>query len=137
MCLKLFPSILFATFPWFFNHRFMAHVQWHNYDTKIIRSRDTVWVFYYPFRTWSKIKKKSFYRCKIQVSVYLSLKLSVQHICQKGDTPSSTAPVFGLGHDMGRFCPFCTRIYTTSASFLGSKKVAKKTKIWCHVLDFM
>ena len=37
------------------------------------------------------------------------IKLPGQHICKRGDIPSSTAPVFGLGHDMGHICPICTR----------------------------
>ena len=36
MCLKLFPLVLFANFRFLFNHRFMAQVQWQNYDTTII-----------------------------------------------------------------------------------------------------
>ena len=36
---------------------------------------------------------------------------------KRGDIPPSTEPDFGLGHDMGRFCPFLTRIYITSTSF--------------------
>ena len=30
----------------------------------------------------------------------------VQHIFQQGDIPSWTAPIFSLGHDMGRFALF-------------------------------
>ena len=41
------------------------------------------------------------------------------------------------GHIVKCFGPFGTRIYITYTEFLGSKRVAKKTKIWCHALDFM
>ena len=61
--------------------------------------------------------QKSSYGYKIQVSVHLSLKLPSKHICQRGDIPSSTLPVFGKGHDVGHFHPFGTRIYITSTSF--------------------
>ena len=51
-------------------------------------------------------KIKSFYGCNIQVSVHLSLYWRGQHICQRGDIPSRSAPVFAPGHCMGRFAPF-------------------------------
>ena len=46
-------------------------------------------------------------------------------------------PFMAQGHNMRHFGPFCTRIYIISTAFWWSLKVAKKTKIWCHVLDFM
>ena len=97
-----------------------------HYVKHLIGSRDTGWVLFLPFITWLKIKIKSFSRCKVQVSVHMSLELPGRHIRQSGYIPSSTALVFGLGHDMGSFCPLCTRIYTTSTAFFiifkGSKK---------------
>ena len=70
-------------------------------------------------------QKQKNYRCKIQFSFHLPLKLPCQNICQRGYITSSTAPVFGLRHDMGHFCPFCSRIYTTYTSFPLLKKYPK------------
>ena len=80
-----------------------------------------------PFRTWSKINKfkESFYRCKIQVSLHMSLNFPGQHIYQIGDITPSTALVFGLGHNMGRFTYFVLGSTLLLHHFLGSKKVAK------------
>ena len=50
-------------------------------------------------------KLKSFPGRIIQVSVHLKLKSPGEHIRQRGDMTSSNAPVFGLGNDMGHFCP--------------------------------
>ena len=55
--------------------------------------------------------------------------------CQGGYIPSSTAPVFGLGHNMGRLAPFVIGSTQLRHYFLGSKKVAKRLKLRCHVLD--
>ena len=66
--------------------------------------------------------------CKIQVSFHLSLKFTGQKNHQRRDIILSAASVFGQGHDMGPFCPFSTRIYTNSTSFLGSEKLAKRSK---------
>ena len=89
-----------------------------------------VWVVFKPFITWSKSKRlKILHGCNIQVSVHLSLKLRGQLICQRGDITSSTGPVFGLGHDMGRFPPFVLGSTQLLDHFLGSKKVVKKLKL--------
>ena len=65
----------------------------------------------------------------IQVSVHLSGTLAGRLIYQRGDIPSSTAPIFGLGHDMGHFSPFVLQSTQLLYHFLGSKKVAKKLKL--------
>ena len=75
-----------------------------------------------------KIKNKS-HGCNIQVSLHLSLKLQVQHIFHRGYIASPTAPIFGLGHDMGCFPPFVLGSTKILHYFLGSKKVAKKSKL--------
>ena len=44
---------------------------------------------------------------------------------QRGYITSSTAPVFGLGHNMGHFAPFVLGSTQLLHHFLGSKKLAK------------
>ena len=73
--------------------------------------------------------KTYFYGYNIQVSVHLELKLPGQHIYQRGDIPSSTAPAFSLGHNMVRFAPFVLGSTQLLHHFVGSKKVAKKKEI--------
>ena len=75
--------------------------------------------------------------CNIQVSIHLSLKFLGQNIYQRGYITSSTAPILGLGHNMGCFPPFVLGFTQILHRFLGSKKVVKKSKLRCHVLDFM
>ena len=65
---------------------------------------------------------ESFYGYNIQVSVHLPLKFPGQHIFQRGDIPSSTAPVIGLGHDIGRFAPFVLGPTQILHNCLGSKR---------------
>ena len=66
-----------------------------------------VWVVFRHLELGQKLKtKKSFYGYNNQVSVHLSLKFPGQHSCQRGDVTSATAPVFGLGYNIGRFVPF-------------------------------
>ena len=67
--------------------------------------------------------------CNIQVSIHLSLKFLGQHIYQRGYITSSTAPILGLGHNMGCFPPFCIRIYTNSTSFFRIQKSSQKVEI--------
>ena len=55
---------------------------------------------------YNLFKNKTFYGCNIQVSFHLSIKLQGQLIYQRGYITSLTAPVFGLGHNMGHFAPF-------------------------------
>ena len=50
-------------------------------------------------------------------------------MCHRGYIPSSIALFFGLGHDMGRFCPLCTRIDTTSIIFFRIQKSSQKVEI--------
>ena len=71
---------------------------------------------------YNLFKNKTFYGCNIQVSVHLSSKLRNQHIYHIGDIPSSTAPVFGLGHNMGHFFPFVLGSTQLLHHFLGPKK---------------
>ena len=79
--------------------------------------------FFSHLELGQKLKKlKSFYGCKIQVSVQLSLKLPGHNIRQRGDIPSSNVPVFGLGNDMGHFSPFVLGSTQLLHHFLGSKK---------------
>ena len=61
-----------------------------------------VWVIFEPFRTWSKIKKLKILR--FQSTCHYNWR--GQHICQRGDIPSSNLPIFGLVHNMGHFAPF-------------------------------
>ena len=44
------------------------------------------------------------------------------NIFQREDIPSSNVPVFGLGHDMGRFPPYIKGSTKLLHHFLGSKK---------------
>ena len=58
------------------------------------------------------------------------------HICNRGDITSSTAPVFGLGHNMGRFATFVPGSTQLLHHILGSKQISQNKKLSCHVLDF-
>ena len=71
----------------------------------------------------------SFHGCNIQVSVHMSLKLQGKHIYQTEYIISSTAYVFGLGHDMGCFARFILGSTQLLHNFIESKKVAKKSKL--------
>ena len=63
-------------------------------------------------------------------SVHLSFKLA--RSAQPSESRysfTSTAPVFGLGHNMGRFASFALGYTQFLHHFLGYKKVAKKIVI--------
>ena len=84
------------------------HESQENVKRDFIGRGHTLYVAFLAVQKLVKKQKneKSFYGCNIQVSVQLSLKFLGQSICQRRDSPSSTLPVFSLGHNMGRFAPF-------------------------------
>ena len=139
MCLKLFPSVLFATFWCFFNHQSMAQIQWHNSDTTSIVRRDTGWVVFSRLELGQKFKKIK--------NPFTNIKFRFQSTCQEHWRVGSSIreeiflhllhPFLAWDMIWVIFSPFVLGSTQLLHHFLGYNKVAKKSKLWCHVLDFI